>query len=311
MDLMANTKFREFINQFQSLKSRNTTLEEARKQSGAFFCPPSLPREHVEKITDVTAKGKEGHAIPMRLYIPRQEKKLPVIVFYHRGGWVFCNVEEADPVCRKLANHLGCIIASVDYRLAPENPFPKPLDDCYDAFLWVSQHIEAFGGNPQKIVVAGESAGGNLATVVSIKARDEKGPPIAAQLLLYPVISSTINEQAYQQSADKFFITQESMQFFWNMYTQNAAAANHPYASPDKVNDLRHLPPAIMITAEHDPLCVEGELYAKQLQQAGVPTVIDCIPGVIHGFLDLPIYEDSETIAWLMRIKEHLKVLTN
>lgn len=136
---------------------------------------------------------------------------LPTLVYFHRGGWVFGSVDEADPVCRKLANHLGSIVVSVDYRLAPENPFPKPLDDCYDSTQWVYENIAKFGGASKKVVVCGESAGGNLATTVALIARDKKQSFISAQLLICPVISSVINEAPYKNCADQYFITKEAM----------------------------------------------------------------------------------------------------
>lgn len=312
IDLMADASYRDFIGQFASLmqNTQKVSLDEARKQSTAFFCPPSLPRESVHQITNVKVKGRDGNEIPIRLYNSIHGQKLPVIVYFHRGGWVFSNIEEADPVCRKLANHLKCVVASVDYRLAPENPFPKPLNDCYDALCWVSEHAEEYGGNKEKIIVCGESAGGNLAAATALQARDRGTPSIAAQVLIYPIISSTINREAYENCAEKKFITKDAMQFFWSMYIQNPADAKNPYASPDLANDLKKLPPAIVITAEHDPLHEEGESYGEKMRKAGVDVTVERFPGVIHGFLDLPVYKNEEIISWIKKIGTLLSKFT-
>ena len=311
MDLMEDPKFCEFIAAFGKLmqSTQEVSLEEARRQSTAFFCPPSLIAEEVHQILDLKIKGQEGNDIPIRLYSPSAEKGLPLFIYYHRGGWIFGNIEEADAVCRKLANHLECIVASVEYRLAPENPFPKPLNDCYDALCYLSAHAEFFGGNSEKILVGGESAGGNLAAATSLMARDKEGPAIALQLLLYPIISSTIEENAYIHCADQFFLTQSAMQFMWSMYLQEVADADNGYASPEKAPHLEKLPKALIITAEHDPLHLEAENYASLLQKAGNTVVVKRFSGVIHGFLDLPIYSNLESIAWIQSIGVELQAL--
>lgn len=280
------------------------TLDEARRYGTELFCPDSLPREPVDQVIDRHVQGSDGHQIPIRIYIPKHEGKLPVFVYYHRGGWVFCNVKEADPVCRLLANHMECIVISVDYRLAPENPFPKPFNDCYDVACWASEHAHELGGDADRLIVGGESVGGNMTASVALRARDEKGPKIALQLMMYPVISSTLNEPAYAKSADQYFITKESMRFFWNAYAPTKAQAAHPYASPDLAEDLTSLPPAVVVTAEHDPLCDEGESYAMRLKEAGNSVKMDRIPGVVHGFLDLPMYEEQQKLKWIAQIKE-------
>ncbi len=311
IDLMEDPKFSAFIAEFGKLmqSTQELSLEEARKQCTEFFCPPSLVLEEVEQTLDLKIKGQEGHDIPIRIYSPLKEKDLPLFVYYHRGGWVFANIEEADAVCRKLANHLGCIVASVDYRLSPEHPFPKPLEDCYDAFCYLATHAEVFGGSPEKIIVGGESCGGNMAAAVALLARDRRGPPIALQLLLYPIISSTIEESPYLLSKDQFFLTHAAMQFFWSMYLQNVKDADNPYASPEKAPDLSRLPNALIITAEHDPLHVEGEKYAAALAESGNTVVVKRFSEVIHGFLDLPIYSDLEKIAWIQSIRAEMETL--
>lgn len=308
MDLMSNPKFATFINEFQKLMktTQETTLDEARKQSTAFFAPQDLVKEKVGNIKDIKVAGSDGHEIPVRLYYPASDKPAPLLIYYHRGGWVFSNIEESDAVCRKFANHLGCCVASVDYRLAPENPFPKPFNDCYDAFEWLANNQKNLGIDSDTVIIAGESCGGNLAAAVCLKARDTNGPSISAQLLIYPIITAKIDSENYQKSADQYFLTESAMRFFWSAYAQNPEDLKNPYVSLDEAQDLTNLPAAVVITAEHDPLHTEGELFAKKLQEAGNLVVLDRCPGVVHGFLDLPVYPDEQVTAWLHHIKERM-----
>ncbi len=313
MDLMANPKFKSFIDQFNVLmeNTQKVSLDEARRQSTEFFAPSSAPRENVVKVHDITIKAEDGFDIPVRIYNPYPDKSLPLFIYYHRGGWVFSNNVESEPVCRKFANHLGCIVAAVDFRLAPENPFPTPFNDCYNAFCWLSEHAEELGADKHKIIVGGESCGGNLAAAVALKARDEGIDSIASQLLIYPIISSTINPIAYENCADKYFLTQPAMEFFWSVYLQNSEDDQNPYASPDKTESLKNLPPALIITAEHDPLRFEAEDYANKLKQAGNCVMLERVPGVVHGFLDLPIYDDAQIIPWIKNIGLHINTQMN
>jgi acetyl esterase len=308
MSLLDNQDFIAFIAHFNKLmlSVQQTSLEEGRKECTAFFSPPDRLREEVSKITDLTVKGREGNEIPVRIYAPSFQENLPLLIYYHSGGWVFSNIEEADPLCRKLANHLGCIVASVDYRLAPENPFPKPLNDCYDSFLWLAQHAAELGANKDKVIVCGESAGGNMAAVVALQARDQNLSLIAAQLLFYPVISSNISDTAYKECPEKYFLTKESMQFFWSMYLSNPLDGKNWTASPDLALNFKGLPPALIITAEYDPLHIEGESYAQLLKEADNQVIVERYEGVIHRFLDLPIYSDDQVNQWLAKIKNQL-----
>lgn len=311
INLLDNPKFKEFIDAFTEISkaSENLSLDEGRKLSTQFFLSAETIYEPIYRIENSEILGRDQTKIPLRIYIPNDSKALPTIVYFHRGGWVFGNINEADPVCRKLANHLGCIVVSVDYRLAPENPFPKPLNDCYDATKWVFENIAKFGGDNKKITVCGESAGGNLAAAVSLIARDEKDSFISAQLLICPVISSTINDAPYDSCADQYFLTKDAMTFFWNMYLQSPENYNKAYASPNLASDFTGLPPAVIITAEYDPLHEEAQSYADQLKSAGVPVYSKCFPEVIHGFIDLPIYEEKEKIGWINEIGKLLKDL--
>lgn len=308
-DLMANPKFKEFIGAFAKLSKTAETLslDEGRRLSTEFFLPPDTIYEPIHRIENLKIVGKDHNLIPVRVFIPKEAQGLPVIVYFHRGGWVFGNVKEADPVCRKLAKHLDSIIVSVDYRLAPENPFPKPLEDCYAATEWTAKNIATYGGDPKLLTVCGESAGGNLAAAVTLIARDNHGPEIARQLLICPVISSEMADEPYENCADRYFLTKDAMKFFWSMYLQNPGEEKKPYASPDRATDFSKLPPAYIITAEHDPLHDEAVAYGDKLKRAGVKVVSKCFPGVIHGFIDLPIYDEKEKIAWIQEIGKLLK----
>lgn len=309
INLLDNPKFKEFIDAFTEISKASETLslDEGRKLSTQFFLSGDTVYEPVHRIENIEIQGRDQTKIPLRIYIPSDSKTLPALVYFHRGGWVFGNINEADPVCRKLANHLACIVVSVDYRLAPENPFPKPLEDCYDATQWVYENISKFGGFNKKIVVCGESAGGNLATAVALIARDKKESFISAQLLICPVISSMINEAPYKNCADQYFLTKDAMQFFWNMYLQSPENYNKPYASPNLASDFKGLPPAVIITAEYDPLHDEAQNYANHLKTAGVSVLSKRFPKVIHGFIDLPIYDEKSKITWINEIGKLLK----
>lgn len=304
IQLLDNQKFRDFIEAFTALskESEQLSLEEGRRLSTQFFLPPDTVYEPISQIKNVEIIGKEQNVIPLRIFIPSGSKRLPLLIYFHRGGWVFGNIEEADPVCRKLANHLECIVVSVGYRLAPENPFPKPLEDCYDALLWVAENGGSFGGDKENLMVCGESAGGNLAAAVALMARDKKGPSLAAQLLICPVISSKLEEAPYDSCVDQHFLTKDAMKFFWSMYLQSPENDENCYASPDKASSFANLPPALIVTAEYDPLRCEAEEYGRKLHQAATPVVSKCFPGVIHGFIDLPIYEEHQKILWIEEI---------
>lgn len=308
-NLMDNPRFKAFIDAFAEITraSQEVSINEGRRLCTEFFLPANVVREKVKRVEDVEVLGKDENKIKIRIFVPNvASTSLPVFVYFHRGGWVFGNVEEADPVCRKLANRLGCIVASVEYRLAPENPFPKPLEDCYVATEWLADNCEQFGGNKNQLIVGGESAGGNLAVAVALMARDLHGPNIAAQVLIYPMITNILNDEAYTHCVDQHFMTKDASQFMWSVYLQSPESQNSPYGSLDRAKDLSNLPPAVIITTEYDPLRQEAEDYGQRLAQAGVKTLLKSFPQAIHGCLDLPIYEESQKVAWIKEINEML-----
>jgi acetyl esterase len=224
--------------------------------------------------------------IPVRVYKPstaNDSDLLPVVLFFHGGGWVLGNLETHDALCRKLCDKSGFAVISVDYRLAPEHPFPAALDDCYDAAVFVSEHGQAMGVDGSKIVVAGDSAGGNLAAAVAIKARNTSQPKILAQVLIYPVLDDRCESRSYESFAKGFGLTRDDMRWFWKQY-----AGDQPtgvYASPVKAESLAGLPKTILLTAQYDVLHDEGEAFAEKLRQDGVEVESRCYDGMLHGFI--------------------------
>lgn len=311
IDLMSNPSFKEFIEAFNRIakETENLSLEETRRRSTAFFLPSDTTFMPMHRIENIAITGSDQNNIPLRIYIPNDSLNLPVMLYFHRGGWVFGNINEAEPVCRKLAHFCNCIVVAVEYRLAPESAFPKPLNDCLSATGWASSHIRSYGGDPEQLMVCGESAGGNMAAAVSLMVRDNGGPQIKAQILLCPVISSATTDEAYERCPDRYFITKDAMRFFWSMYLQESGQGQNPYASPDFAHDFRKLPRALIVTAEFDPLEPEAEEYAQKLQQAGNKVATIRVPGVIHGFIDLPIYDEKQKCSWIEEIAEALHQL--
>jgi acetyl esterase len=207
-----------------------------------------------------------------------------VLVYFHGGGWVLGSLEGSDHVSRELANTAGCLVVSVDYRLAPEHKFPAGLRDCEAAFEWAVANATSFGGDPARLAVGGDSAGGNLSTAVCLSARTRGRRAPIFQLLIYPVIDHDFDRASYHENAEGYMLTTDSMRWFWEQYVNSAAEMDDPLASPILAADLSGLPPALIITAEFDPLRDEGEAYADRLRQAGVPVVLSRYDGMIHGF---------------------------
>lgn len=311
VDLFKDPNFKAFIDRQKELEtiSSNLSLAEERKMNAQSMAEYYKERESVNRIVDFKIPGRDNHKIALRIYIPNATTNLPVMVYFHGGGWVFGSIEEADAVCRRLSNHLGCIIASVDYRLAPEFPFPKPLEDAYEAVKWVSKNTYLFGGDRENVFVGGESAGANLAGAVALMARDNNGPKLSAQLLIYPVISAFILDEIYDKCPDQYFLTKEAMKYFWSQYIRTEEDLKNPYAALDLSSNLKGLPKALIVTAEYDPLAYDAEKYASKLQKANVTVIHKSFPGLIHGFLDLTLYEESQKVEWTKEIGELLRKL--
>ncbi len=241
--------------------------------------------ENLGEVRDILVPGPAG-ALPVRLYHPAPGQALPLVVYFHGGGWVIGDLEIVDKPCRALANASHCVVASVNYRLSPETKFPGPAEDCYAATKWLAEHAHAIGANGRFVAVAGDSAGGNLAAVVALMARDRGGPALSYQVLIYPVTAPAAGTQSasYQENADGYLLTKGSMEWFWDHYLTAPDDGKNPHAAPLHAADLSRLPPAMVITAEFDPLRDEGLAYTKRLQEAGVSVNAVHYPGLIHGF---------------------------
>ncbi|MFF5400602.1 alpha/beta hydrolase [Peribacillus butanolivorans] len=222
--------------------------------------------------------------INVRIYTPMGEGPFPIFVYYHGGGWVLGDLETSDATCRMLANRTGRVVVSVDYRLAPEYKFPVPVEDSFASLKWVSENGSEINGNASNIVVGGDSAGGNLATVVSLISKEQNGPAIAAQVLIYPVTSLSYDTKSYLEFQKGYGMDRDLMIWFGNHYTNNDEDRHHKYVAPLLVADVRDLPPAFVITAENDVLRDEGLAYAELLKKAGVKVDTICEQGLVHGY---------------------------
>lgn len=243
--------------------------------------------EEVDAVHEVEIPGPAG-AVPARVYRPAVDGPLPATVFFHGGGWVFGDPDLTDPITRALANRTGSVVVSVDYRLAPEHPYPAAPEDCYAAVRWVAEHGESFGADPSRVAVAGDSAGANLSTVVCLMARDRGGPRLAFQALVYPVTDYSFDTPSHRENGEGYLITTGDMRWFWGHYLSGGGDGTDPYASPLRAPDLSALPPAFIATAEFDPLRDEGEAYGHRLAEAGVAAEVRRYDGQMHGFFWMP-----------------------
>jgi acetyl esterase len=248
----------------------------------------------VAHVEDRSIPGPAG-TIPARLYRPAGDA-LPLLVYFHGGGWVLGGLASHDAVCRALANAAGCAVLAVDYRLAPEHRYPAAADDCYAATVWAVANARTLGADPARVAIGGDSAGGNLTAVTALRARDQGTPPLRFQLLIYPVTDHGFDTASYRDNAEGYLLTHGDMVWFWNHYLGDGDGAE-PYASPLRATDLRGLPPALVITAGFDPLRDEGEAYAKRMQDAGVPVTLTRYDGMIHGFFGMGAQLDKAKAA--------------
>lgn len=247
--------------------------------------------ETVAGIENRLIPGPESD-LPVRIYTPQGDGPFPALVFFHGGGWVICNLDTHDALCRSLTNEAGCVVVSVDYRLAPEHKFPAAPHDCYAATQWVATHGAELNVDPTHIAVGGDSAGGNLAAVVAQMARDQGGPALDFQLLIYPATNFLAETHSKKENGDGYMLTRDDMGWFSNHYLNDENDRVNPLASPALAAHLNGLPPALIVTAEYDPLRDEGEAYGQQLVKAGVPATVSCYDGMIHGFMSMgPIFD--------------------
>jgi len=244
--------------------------------------------EDIFKVEDRSISSVNGE-IPLRLYVPNAEGNLPIVVYFHGGGFTAGDFDTHDTPLRALANRSGCLIVAVGYRLAPEHPFPAAPEDCYNATVWAAENAAQIGGNPNQIAVAGDSAGGDLAAVVTLMARDKNAPKLSYQVLIYPDTDLTESSASWTEFAttNSPIITREGKLAAISMYVPRDVDVKNPYVSPLYAESLTGLPPALIITAEFDPQRDEGEAYARNLKEAGVEVKHIRYDGMIHGFFQM------------------------
>ena len=239
----------------------------------------------VGSVQNILIPGPAG-TIAARIYTPPGSGPYPLLVFFHGSGFVMLDLDSHDDICRRLCAGAACVVASIDYRLAPEHKFPAGPDDCLAATRWVAANAAQLGGDAGRIALAGDSAGGCLAAVTALRIRDEGGPPLRGQLLFYPVTDyPSFPTGSYLAFGTGFGLTQIGMQWFWDQYLADSSMANHHHASPLRSSSSENLPSTYLLTAEYDVLRDEGELFAQRLRDAGIPTVLRCCAGMNHGFL--------------------------
>ncbi len=273
------------------------TGAEARAAIESRFVAATDP-ESVSEVRDDVVTGPGGE-IPVRIYRPDTAAGVPILVYAHGGGFVFCDLDSHDGLCRNIANRVGAIVVSVHYRRAPESRWPAAAEDVYAVTRWAHANATALGGDPNHLAVGGDSAGGNLAAVAALMARDVGGPVLAAQFLIYPVIAADFDTESYRLFGEGFYNPESALRWYWDQYVPDHADRTHPYAAPLHA-DLHGLPPAVVVIAGHDPLRDEGVAYAEALEAAGVPTVRAEFDGGIHGFITMPMLElaqQARTVA--------------
>jgi acetyl esterase len=238
-----------------------------------------------------SVEDRDADGVPVRVYRPSAAVNLPILVVFHGGGWVIGSAEQYDGIARWFANASGAVVVSVDYRLAPEHPYPAPLDDCFTALKWAAAHASEIGGDASRIAVGGDSAGGNLAAVCALLARDAGGPALALQALVYPVCDVDFETASYVANAEGYVLDRDQMQWFFDCYTTGQVDPADWHVSPLRAADLAGVAPAVVLTAEYDPLRDEGKAYADRLRAAGVAVEYRCFDGMIHSFFGLAAFD--------------------
>ena len=285
------------------------TVAQAREQFAAREIP-GLRIPEVAAVRTISIAGPAG-PLALRVYTPLGVGPFPLMVFFHGSGFVVCSLDTHDVMCRNLCAGSRCVVVSVDYRLAPEAPFPAAPDDCLTATRWAAAHAGEIGADRRRtrLVLAGYSAGGNLATVTAMRIRDQGGPPVAGQLLIYPVTDHPSGHwPSYEENAEGYGLTTAGMRWFWDNYLPDPAGLDEmPCAAPYRATSLAGLPPALVITAQYDPLRDEAEAYGERMRREGVPVEIRRWNGMNHGFFFFPGLVDrataatDEACAWVRR----------
>jgi len=280
------------------------SVADARKQVEGRIAA-NLPTLPVASVLNRTIPGRGGD-LSVRIYTPNGNGPFPLMVFFHGSGFVLCTLDTHDGVCRNLCNAAGCVVVSVDYRLAPEHKFPAGPADCHAATKWAAEHARALNADPERIVIAGDSAGGNMVAVTALMNRDKGGPALRGQLIIYPVTDYfNSGHPSYRENAEGYGLRAAGMRWFWGHYLNSESEAENPFAAPLRAKDLRGLPPALIITAQYDVLRDEGERYGARLAEAGVPAKVSRYEGMNHGFFNMYGIVDKakqaleESASWL------------
>lgn len=284
-----NPVIQEMLNQAGAQRppdATGLTIQEQREAAEgmvAGFMALSEKGPEVAEVRDRMVLGSYGE-FPVRVFTPEGTGPFPAYVYFHGGAWWMGSIAMTEGECRHIVRDVGCVVVSVDYHLAPEHKFPVPVEDCYTATNWVVEQAVELAVDPKRVAVGGSSAGGNLAAAVALMARDRGGPKLLLQVLDVPVTDSRMKTPSMDENGHGYLLTKEAMQQAWDLYLRGPEDARNPYASPAVTEDLSGLPPALVLTAEYDPLRDEGEEYGRRLQAAGVPATVSRYDGVIHGF---------------------------
>ena len=271
--------------------------------------PPVNPKLSASQVKDMTIPGFDT-ALPIRCYYPPGDPPFPVAVYFHGGGWIMGNLDTHHAICHALAHSSDCLVVAVDYRLAPENKFPAATQDAYTATCWVSDNADHIGADALRMAIMGESAGATLSTVTCMMIRERGGPRLALQVLVYPVTDCSFHTRSHEKYADGYMLTREMMNWIWDQYLTDKRDAEHPHVSPLRAESLRDLPPALVLTAEYDPLCDEGEAYAGRLMADGVKVRHSPYEGMVHGFFRMTDRLDRSRQA-LQEVSSALKKALN
>jgi acetyl esterase len=257
---------------------------------------PAIPGDPMTEVRELRVAGAEGE-LDARLYRPVDEDNLPLLVFFHGGGFVMGNLDTHDNLCRSLARQAEAVVVSVAYRLAPESHFPAAPLDCYAATCWLVENATALGVDGRRLALAGDSAGGNLALAVSQLAAQRHGPKISYQCLFYPVTDARCDSQSYEDFAEGYLLSSAMMYWFWQQYLQDTGQGDDPLASPLRADSMAGMPPTTLLTAEFDPLRDEGEAFARRLLEAGISVRLQRCEGMTHGFISMAPFVERAALA--------------
>jgi acetyl esterase len=279
------------MNAAPAIPLNHDTLADQRAGFGLLLMMAGEP----EPVHAVEQRDADG--VPVTIYRPSADPELPVLFWIHGGGWVIGTVAQYDPIARQVANATGAIVVTPEYRLAPEHPFPAPLDDCWLALCWTAKNAASFGGDSSRLAVGGDSAGGNLSAVLAIQARDAGGPELALQVLVYPVTDTDLTTASYRENGEGFLLDEKQMRWFLTCYLGSDGDPGDWRISPLQCRNVENVAPALVITGEYDPLRDEGEAYALKLAAAGVDVQKHRYDGMIHAFFGLSAAFDASKDA--------------